>query len=181
VYCPSGSSSPIAVLTGWYSTPDLLSDNSSLRSGTQQCAAGEFCVGGVRASCPAGKYSDTLGQTACLPCPAGAWLHASVSCAPLTPLVSSPLCCFLLVALRVCVPGENGSAQCSPGLHIALIVLPRWVNGPVQHALWLLRYGGCCGVVQQRDCVRDWQVRTQGAPTVSLCCVFAFVCFVDTA
>ena len=100
VYCTSGSPVPTAVLTGWYSTPDGLFDEPSFRSGTQQCAAGEFCVGGVRAPCPGGKYSGDSGQTSCVQCLAGAWLHASLSCAPLTAFksaVRSPLCRFLLL------------------------------------------------------------------------------------
>jgi hypothetical protein len=71
VYCPSGSALPSPVLIGWYTTPDGEFDPVSHRSSAVQCAAGEFCVGGIRAPCEGGKYSGTPGQTSCAQCLAG--------------------------------------------------------------------------------------------------------------
>ena len=59
VYCPEGSSEPLEVPLGSYSTPE--SAAVTRRSGVQVCEAGYYCSGGVRAPCVAGTYGSTTG------------------------------------------------------------------------------------------------------------------------
>ena len=47
--------------SGFYTTP--LNAAATERSGQARCEAGYFCSGGVRTSCPAGKYSGAVGAT----------------------------------------------------------------------------------------------------------------------
>ncbi len=72
-YCPgSGQSSPTAVAAGSYSTPEGGSETT--RTGVTQCSKGEYCSGGVRSQCPAGKYGGSTGLqslSACTDCDAG--------------------------------------------------------------------------------------------------------------
>lgn len=72
VYCPAGSHSPVTVDIGYYST-----GTPGLRSNETICPLGQYCVGGVNASCPAGAFGGVMGlnSSACSgPCSAGASL-----------------------------------------------------------------------------------------------------------
>ncbi|TYZ57690.1 hypothetical protein PybrP1_008537 [[Pythium] brassicae (nom. inval.)] len=92
VFCPVGSSTPIFVASGFYTTWTpvattagdisiayldgnvLAAANRTLRSAQRVCERGAYCVGGVKRLCPAGVYGSTLGlaSAACTaPCPAG--------------------------------------------------------------------------------------------------------------
>ncbi len=51
VYCPSGSSTPIKVQTGYYSTGGRW---PSLRTGESNCTTGYWCTNGEQNLCPAG-------------------------------------------------------------------------------------------------------------------------------
>ena len=57
VYCPIGTSIPLTVLPGYYTT----GFNASTRSDQSICPVGSYCVHGVRISCPGGTYGDQLG------------------------------------------------------------------------------------------------------------------------
>jgi hypothetical protein len=61
----------VFALIRFYSTPDGPGSNTSTRSGVEQCRAGEYCLAGARAVCPAGRYSGSFGATSCDVCPAG--------------------------------------------------------------------------------------------------------------
>lgn len=72
MYCPAGSHSPVTVDIGYYST-----GTPGLRSNETICPLGQYCVGGVNASCPAGAFGGVMGlnSSACSgPCSAGASL-----------------------------------------------------------------------------------------------------------
>ena len=56
VFCPTGSAAPVAVDVGYFSQGDL-----GQRSSQQICPLGKYCVQGVAADCPAGRYGDTPG------------------------------------------------------------------------------------------------------------------------
>ena len=71
VYCPGGSSIPTIASTGYYTTGGM---SSSTRTGQAICEVGHYCVDGVRAECPAGRYGDSQGlfTARCTAgCPAG--------------------------------------------------------------------------------------------------------------
>ena len=59
VYCPMGTSSPIKVSPGFYSTP--LTSAGSSRSSQSLCDVGYYCKDGIRYPCPAGTYGDQAG------------------------------------------------------------------------------------------------------------------------
>ena len=74
VYCPAGSSAPLAVAVGFYSVGDL-----GQRAGEQVCPTGKFCVSGVASDCPAGRFGDTTGlaSSECSgPCADGTYARA---------------------------------------------------------------------------------------------------------
>ncbi len=60
---PAGSTSASACVckVGYYSN-----GNKCLA-----CPKGSYCTGGVKTTCPAGKYTDSQGQSSCKTCPAG--------------------------------------------------------------------------------------------------------------
>lgn len=57
VYCPAGSGAPQPVTPGYYST----GPSSTRRTGQSVCPLGMYCVDGVQAECPAGRYGGTTG------------------------------------------------------------------------------------------------------------------------
>lgn len=56
LYCPAGSSAPVPVDNGYYST-----GTPGLRSNEAVCPLGQYCVSGVNVSCPAGVYGGAMG------------------------------------------------------------------------------------------------------------------------
>ena len=68
-YCPAGTSAPVPVPVGWYSTPEVAPPTA--RSDITLCSPGEHCVAGVRANCSSGSYSGMPGRSECDACPAG--------------------------------------------------------------------------------------------------------------
>lgn len=94
VYCPTGSSIPLAVPAGYYSVSSDGSDmldlglvhdehDEDLRSGVVECPQGWYCPGqndaagqasGRRVHCPGGTFRTSVGATSaedCTTCPAG--------------------------------------------------------------------------------------------------------------
>lgn len=63
VFCPAGSSSPLPVTVGYYSTDGA----SGLRSAQSACPPGSYCVAGVQAPCPGGYFGATprLSSSSC--------------------------------------------------------------------------------------------------------------------
>jgi hypothetical protein len=57
VYCPLGTSIPLTVLPGYYTT----GNNATTRSGQVICPMGSYCMNGKRYSCPGGRYGDQEG------------------------------------------------------------------------------------------------------------------------
>ena len=61
-FCPLGSGSPSVVPTGHYATGDVADGQTpppmGLYSSHQPCPAGSYCIGGVRAGCPPGRYGS---------------------------------------------------------------------------------------------------------------------------
>ena len=76
VYCPSGSSAPLKVDEGYYSTGGATDTTNSYQL---PCMTGHYCVEGVMRKCPAGRYgSDTkLTSPDCSGlCELGHWCNA---------------------------------------------------------------------------------------------------------
>ena len=69
-YCPAGSAAPNAAGPGVYTTPVV---DGVLRTAEAECDAGNFCVGGEKTPCAAGKYQDDTGASECNPCAAGTY------------------------------------------------------------------------------------------------------------
>ena len=70
VYCPAGVALPMSVPQGYLS----LGNNSTMRSSVLPCSSGTYCVNGVNASCPAGRFgcADRLSDAGCNgPCAPG--------------------------------------------------------------------------------------------------------------
>jgi hypothetical protein len=68
VYCPAGSTAPLAVASGNYSAPVSLASN--IRYEELPCEAGYYCIDGVRIQCPLGLWSNA-GNSTCDLCAAG--------------------------------------------------------------------------------------------------------------
>lgn len=71
-FCPLGSSYPLIVGGGNYSTGG--NTHNRTRTGQAICAPGSYCVNAISILCPPGQYGTTYGLTdkACTgPCPAG--------------------------------------------------------------------------------------------------------------
>jgi hypothetical protein len=125
VFCPSGSALPLPVLVGWYTTPDGQFDPVSRRSSAVQCAAGEFCVGGIRAPCEGGKYSGTPGQTSCAQCLAGmCWsLGEEYAC-----ILKTVWCLSAAEAASlICPPPPGTSNSSSMGVSHAHVHIAAWL------------------------------------------------------
>eukprot|EP01031_Cornospumella_fuschlensis_P026615 gene26614-32164_t len=84
-FCPRGSAAPSLVLQGYYS----IGGNESTRVSQLQCELGNFCVGGKKYPCPAGRYGETRGlfnpscSGSCSPghyCPQGTVLPTIFRC-----------------------------------------------------------------------------------------------------
>lgn len=58
VYCPVGSSLPLPVSKGYYSTGGK---SEATRSAIEICEEGTFCAKGEKYLCPSGSYGSTLG------------------------------------------------------------------------------------------------------------------------
>lgn len=74
-FCPgNGSSRPLAVDSGYISTPEAAPP--TVRTGQAPCPAGAWCSAGIMIACEKGYYTDSLppeqrtSQAICLPCPA---------------------------------------------------------------------------------------------------------------
>ena len=70
VYCPMGSGVPAVAVPGEYTTGPA----ANTRNSTLPCPSGSFCLDGVRALCPAGRFgcADRLSTAGCNgPCTAG--------------------------------------------------------------------------------------------------------------
>ena len=105
VYCPVGSDLPLSVPAGWYSTPDGAAPTAT-RVGIRICAAGEYCVAGVRELCPGGNFSGSSGQVSCAVCPPGILRNAEAPCEPVIfpHLEACALCGHCVDLRRLCVP-----------------------------------------------------------------------------
>ena len=73
-YCPAAAGAPVIATTGYFTTLETTTTNST-RTGQQSCVAGEYCMGGIRFKCAAGNYSTALARsTPCdTLCPPGTW------------------------------------------------------------------------------------------------------------
>ena len=81
VYCPAGSAVPQSVTAGYYSSGGT---TASTRVQQAVCTSGSYCVAGVAALCPSGRYSSVVGAAgvdACVVCPAGYFCVAGASIA----------------------------------------------------------------------------------------------------
>ena len=84
VYCPAGSSTPIAALPGEYTT----GDTNVTRDTAVPCPSGSYCVGGVEFLCPPGRFgcANRLSDPACNgPCNAGYFCPAGATTNQLSP------------------------------------------------------------------------------------------------
>ena len=61
-YCPEGSGSYVQVSNGFYT---IGGGGTTTRTGQSICEQGYYCAGGIRTPCPAGKYTDTTGNSQC--------------------------------------------------------------------------------------------------------------------
>ena len=57
VYCPEGSASPVPVDVGHYSYGGLVVYQASAQA---SCPNGSYCVDGIKAPCPAGRYGNRI-------------------------------------------------------------------------------------------------------------------------
>ena len=131
VYCPVGSGSPLQVPVGWYSTPEDV--DASLRSSARPCPSGSFCVGGVRAPCPAGRFgcADRLVVPGCNgPCTLGFFCptgsnssQAYVGCVPV--LGPRFLACVPRTRWRI---GTKSYNTFSPLRHSTGSCWPQWLT-----------------------------------------------------
>lgn len=78
VYCPKGSTIPIPVLKGHYTTGvepsfgDITPKERKTQWAQIECEPGHYCIDGVKRQCPAGTYSNIWGSTSCSAiCPEG--------------------------------------------------------------------------------------------------------------
>lgn len=117
-YCPEGSSTPSTVSTGYYTTGGA---GATTRTSQVICEMGYYCTGGVRYSCPAGKYggstglSATSGTNGCQTCSEGYYcLAQSVS-----------------ATQEVCGSGANAANQyCPAGTTTRLTVTAGYYSTP---------------------------------------------------
>ena len=88
VYCPWGSSEPVPVTPGYYTTGGT---SPQTKTAELQCPPGTYCVGGVKRNCRAGTYGSTAGLTSsacsgkCSPghyCPEASTSPTEVRCPP---------------------------------------------------------------------------------------------------
>ena len=70
LYCPLGSTLPINVSPGYYTTVGYLGDEEyddpgkiNVRDSQRECPKGSYCVDGVKRLCPAGTYGGSTGLT----------------------------------------------------------------------------------------------------------------------
>lgn len=71
VYCPVGSTWPIAVSAGYFTGGGA---NATVFSNETVCPIGYYCSGGVEISCPNGTFRSSMGGAAvtdCTTCPPG--------------------------------------------------------------------------------------------------------------
>jgi hypothetical protein len=85
MYCPAGSTAPVIARPGEYT----VGPTPSTRNSSVPCPSGSYCVGGLAAPCPAGRFgcADRLGDPSCnglctggFYCPAGSQSSQAVSC-----------------------------------------------------------------------------------------------------
>jgi hypothetical protein len=63
-YCLTGSSGPIQVQSGHFTTgAGDVSNAINTRTGEEECGIGHYCQGGLRQACPSGSYGNERGET----------------------------------------------------------------------------------------------------------------------
>ncbi|ETV67019.1 hypothetical protein, variant 1 [Aphanomyces astaci] len=101
VFCPVGSSAPLAVDAGYYS----VGATNSTRVGQALCNVGQFCRGGIAYDCPQGTYGDIPGLTVgqCT-----GWCAAGFYCPPRSVSATANRCADGYYSIR----GQGSCMQC---------------------------------------------------------------------
>ena len=116
VYCPEGSSTPLTVDSGFYSSPLEIAEDT--RTGQTVAPKGHYADSGALYPCPAGTFSNSLGATSCTDnicsagfyCPEGSISATARECYPGTEPPAHP-------AEYYCVAGTSVPTQVLPGYY----------------------------------------------------------------
>ncbi len=128
LYCPAESSFPLLADIGFYTTPEGI--DGKHRENQTKCEPGWYCVDGVRAQCPAGRYGtgEGISDSNCTAeCPSGSYCPQGspdpIACPAGTygasPGLSDKACSGLCQPGHYCPAGSTATNQtrCRAGIY----------------------------------------------------------------